>query len=451
MKRVNQPTPFARAKRAVLDAIICIDQAAPRFTRGTLALLERVVPPSTLRRKVTRLAQYLLALNALPAASHPVRQVHVARLGGKHYRVISPARVLELPPVEVRGEHTIAQAPRRPLEASYVARLDDARVYAPAMAVIVGKDLVQLSADTDLAAQPENYRRFFPTRWGRHHAAFEPYAQNLRSIPAGILVANRMGKNYFHWVMECMPRLLLARDAGLPQLPFVVSEIPEQCRELARLFGELVVVADDEVLAVGTLYVPYVPAYSPDAPSEIPLACYDDTYLPQLRREILERIGSLPARPPHRVLYVGRRGGTTLRRILNTDAVLEVIAGFDGEVVYPGELTLREQISAFMAADVVVGPAGAGFANMLFCRPGTTVIMLTRDRNVNPSHFGIAAHALGLRLICLAGFPEDPEDDDTHGSYFVDLPLLARTLEGLAPRSSADAFLTRDQGVGAEA
>jgi capsular polysaccharide biosynthesis protein len=441
---LNRPTLFARAKRAVLDLIIGIDRMAPRVTRGTLAVLERLVPPSTLHRKITRLGEYLLALQALPVARYPVRQVAVTAFGADRYREMSPARVLELPPVEVRGEHAITQAPRRPLEATYVARLDNARVYAPAMAVLVGNKLVQLSADTDLAAHPENYRRFFATRWGRQYATFNPRGENLRSIPAGILLANRMGKNYYHWVMECMPRLLLARDAGLPQLPFVVSEIPEQCRELARLFGELVVVADDEVLAVGTLYVPYVPAYSPDRASEIPLACYDDTYLPRLRREILERIGPLPDRAAHRVLYVGRRGGTTMRRILNTDAVVEEIAGFGGEVVYPGELTLREQIAAFMAADVVIGPAGAGFANMLFCRPGTTVIMLTRDRNVNPSHFGIAAHALGLRLICLAGFPEDPADDDTHASYFVDIPLLVRTLKELAPRQAAAPAALRD-------
>lgn len=451
MKSVNRPTPFARAKRAVLGAIIFVDQIAPRFTRGTLAVLERIVPRSALHGKITRLGQYLLALNALPAARYPVRQVHVARLAGAHYRVISPARVLERPPVEVRGQHAIIPAPPRPLEATYVARIDDARVHGPSMAVIVGGKLVQLSADTDLAAQPENYRRFFPTRWGRYHATFDPYAENVRSIPAGILVANRMGKNYFHWVMECMPRLLLARDAGLAQLPFVVNEIPEQCRELARLFGELVVVADDEVLAVETLHVPYVPAYSPDMPSQIPLACYDDTYLPRLRREILERIGSLPAREPHRVLYVGRRGGTTLRRVLNTEAVVDLVARFGGEVVYPGELSLREQIASFMTAEVVVGPAGAGFANMLFCRPGTTVIMLTRDRNVNPAHFGIAAHALGLRLICLAGFPEDPEDDDTHGSYSVDLALLEHTLEELAQQWNAGAYRTRGEGVGVEA
>lgn len=450
MSSVNRPKPLARAKRAVLDAIICVDQVAPRFTRGTLALLERIVPRSALHGKITRLGKYLLALNALPAARYPVRQVHVASLGGPNYRVVSPARVLELPPVEVRGRHAIIPAPPRPLEATYVARIDGARVHAPSMAVIVGRNLVQLSADTDLAAQPENYRRFFPTRWGRHHASFDPYADKLRSIPAGVLVANRMGKNYFHWVMECMPRLLLARDAGLAELPFVVNDIPEQCRELARLFGELVVVADDEVLAVGTLHVPYVPAYSPDMPSQIPLACYDDSYLPRLRREILERIGTLPSGKAHRVLYVGRRGGTTLRRILNTDAVVDVVAGFGGEVVYPGELTLREQIAAFMAADVVVGPAGAGFANMLFCRPGTTVVMLTRDRNVNPAHFGIAAHALGLRLICLAGMPEDPEDDDTHGSYFVDLPLLRSTLEEFTSADGAPVTHARD-GVIAEA
>jgi len=43
-------------------------------------------------------------------------------------------------------------------------------------------------------------------------------------------------------------------------------------------------------------------------------------------------------------------------------------------LVYLEELSVFEQAQMFNAAQVIVGPHGSGFANLIFARPGTPVI-----------------------------------------------------------------------------
>jgi capsular polysaccharide biosynthesis protein len=54
-------------------------------------------------------------------------------------------------------------------------------------------------------------------------------------------------------------------------------------------------------------------------------------------------------------------------------------------------LTWAEQINAFRGAKVVVGPHGAGLANLMFCRPGTTVVELFNRSYVNGLYWRLAA------------------------------------------------------------
>lgn len=48
-------------------------------------------------------------------------------------------------------------------------------------------------------------------------------------------------------------------------------------------------------------------------------------------------------------------------------------------VVFPAVSTLSQAISAFSSADIVVGIHGAGFQNLMFCKPGTTVVHMGYD------------------------------------------------------------------------
>ena len=78
-------------------------------------------------------------------------------------------------------------------------------------------------------------------------------------------------------------------------------------------------------------------------------------------------------RARHRRLLISR-ADAKFRRIVNEPAIAGLLAPLGFETIIPGALSLGDQIAAFRDATHVVGPHGAGLANILFCAPGTHVL-----------------------------------------------------------------------------
>ncbi|RVT95432.1 glycosyltransferase family 61 protein [Rhodovarius crocodyli] len=93
-------------------------------------------------------------------------------------------------------------------------------------------------------------------------------------------------------------------------------------------------------------------------------------------------------------LSVGRRGA--YRALEDEEALQEAMRQRGFEILYPESLSLPEQARHFREASVVVGPGGGGLFNAVFCRPGTSVILLE----------GKPGRAAGpLNLFASAGLP----------------------------------------------
>lgn len=74
------------------------------------------------------------------------------------------------------------------------------------------------------------------------------------------------------------------------------------------------------------------------------------------------------------------------------------------EVVDPGQLTIKEQIGIFSQCEAVVGPSGAAMANMLWCRPGTRIIILHSDHPFKKyPYWDALARACEAQITYLAG------------------------------------------------
>lgn len=74
-------------------------------------------------------------------------------------------------------------------------------------------------------------------------------------------------------------------------------------------------------------------------------------------------------------IYVSRRNAKT-RRVQNEDQVLHLLSRYGFEEVILEELSLAEQISLFSQAEIVVGPHGAGFSNLVFSTGATLIDIL---------------------------------------------------------------------------
>ncbi|ACA19288.1 Capsular polysaccharide biosynthesis protein-like protein [Methylobacterium sp. 4-46] len=128
------------------------------------------------------------------------------------------------------------------------------------------------------------------------------------------------------------------------------------------------------------------------------------------------------------------------RRIANFEEVAPVLARFGLDVVACGGLPAREQARLFRSARVVVGGHGSDLSNLLFCRPGTRVLVFESRFSVEAFlHRGLEqlCALLGLDYV-LKIVPTDGEAGPGAGTqarinqdYRIDPDDLARTLAAL--------------------
>lgn len=180
--------------------------------------------------------------------------------------------------------------------------------------------------------------------------------------------------NYGHFLIDCLPALAAAMHAGATErFPAIAPPLLPWHRELLslmlgdapqpRVIEAPLVRIKDAVFSTAMDHF----LHAPNAPLDL------------VRERILAATAIDPSAGPRKI-YVSRLG--SLKRVLVNEADLEEqLAARGFTIVKPETLSVREQVALFHQAEVVVAPAGAALANVLFCRPGAKVIEL------QPSNF----------------------------------------------------------------
>ncbi|NJK40026.1 MAG: glycosyltransferase family 61 protein [Oscillatoriales cyanobacterium RM2_1_1] len=199
------------------------------------------------------------------------------------------------------------------------------------------------------------------------------YVFDLETIPfkkktdssEAILLTLPWHHNFFHWMVEILPRLLLLDLAeDIQGLPLIVSQsAPGFVRESLNLAGYIDQVSFLEagVYKFKRLHIPTRLAESGDVS---PLA------IEWLNRKLTKP--DLEA-PRNRRIYVSR-ADAKLRYVINEVDVQNLLSGFGFETVEMSRYSLAEQIQIFQQAEVVVGSHGAAFAHIAFMNPGAVFI-----------------------------------------------------------------------------
>jgi hypothetical protein len=242
------------------------------------------------------------------------------------------------------------------------------------------------------------------------------------------------GANYAHCLLQSVPRLaLLERAFGWDADRFLlVDDAPAPMAEAIARVG----VPADRIMRVPRVDAPAYRCTTLRAATSPLTDEFGIAWAAEFLRSVFlsdER----PSTPAH--LYIRR--GVARRRVLNEQNVFAVLEPAGFTAVTLGGRPVCEQAALFANAEVVVASHGAALANLVFCRPGTTVIELLGP-NTATAAFARLAWRCGLDYHLIMGTePTVPSrwwtwqpDADTR----VDVVALRRCLEDLGLRSRAE-------------
>ncbi len=189
------------------------------------------------------------------------------------------------------------------------------------------------------------------------------------------VLGNRNSGNYYHWMNDILPRIQVLQKSGVPLNSirnFVINPLQHDFQfESLQRFGigrdRLVFCDESSYFDCEQLYIPLFGSNS--------LGKGLAPWTPAFLKDSFGT-GTRPA--ADRRLYVSRKHANG-RSILNEESLVLCLQKRGFECVHLEGLSITEQADLFGSASVILGAHGAGFTNIVFCQPETTIIELYKD------------------------------------------------------------------------
>ena len=194
--------------------------------------------------------------------------------------------------------------------------------------------------------------------------------------------------NYYHWMIDTLPRLLFLQRHYPDCRLLVPDPLPASARQTVAIFGfkHLLPLTQGTVVKLPQLAVPDYAACS---------GYQDAAVIQPVRETVLRALGLSGERPADgRRIYVSR-SRQPIRRLLNEAAIGPLLREYGFETVFFEDLTFEEQVRLLHGTSVLVGVHGANLTNMLFMAPHATVVELM---NVDPNAFNSCYYHLAFAL-----------------------------------------------------
>jgi capsular polysaccharide biosynthesis protein len=231
--------------------------------------------------------------------------------------------------------------------------------------------------------------------FGKHKLArlvkrFGPLSKQI--MPVACTISHGPWNNYYHWFIDILPRtwhLHKFHEEG--QIDLIVFDLKEEYKVIletllppnVRIFNS----SDKSWIRVKkAIFLPFI---SKDCCGSLPA-----DYLRFFRNKAFSLFG-IAAGDRTRKLYVSRKKADK-RRILNEEALLEIVTANGFETVFLEDLHIAMQAGLFNKACCIVAPHGAGLTNLLFCEPGTRVMEIFGGAMGNHQHYKCLAGSLQL-------------------------------------------------------
>lgn len=329
----------------------------------------------------------------------PSKQVSVAELASEH-----PEQVQLYSPgtAELLAEQAYAcvEAGRefeRTLTAelcptAFVAQIQDGLSFGRHCCAIgpAGKAVRETGFNLDgkVPNQGSSISSLRPRYWRRRlegDVTFRPWLPPKNRIEGRVALLNtRTSHNYFHWLIDILPRLMPLEKLGKNVDYYLVESLSEFQKQVLEFLGiergRIIQPHCRLLVEASELLVPSLPT---------------PTCLRDFGQFVTSKLGTQAQADIGKKIYITRRASSS-RAIANEDELISLLDADGFEVHAMEDYSLPQQATLVYQAQVILAAHGAGLANLIFARPGTDVIEIVSIDRYNATCYPRKSRILGL-------------------------------------------------------
>jgi capsular polysaccharide biosynthesis protein len=401
---------------------------SPNLRRWALEHLPNWIHPAMRDLEQNSYAVAGTALRLLPGTSRefgPPRQIAPTL---RHY---AEARPMQATYTELFPPHWMRRSPPRMVDAdlhpSFVGDLSRHTWSAGVGLIKDGRVLTSMGA---VIAPEDNFIADVSHTGGSGNARVHPIFSELRlprvsrteaTVAVLTMYASNIAGHYYygHWMLDTLPRLALLEKSGIGWDQLVVPQATRFQRDTLALLGidaSRLITERDLHIEAAKLVVPTLPGLPGNPPR---WAC---DYL---------RSRFLPLAPPSarsdRRIYISREKAKT-RHVLNERELMQALEKRGFEHVLLEDLPFLEQVRLLNESSFVVSPHSTGLTNLVFCRPGTSVIEVFSPRYVTACWWALA-NEVGLDYGYVLGLGKRGGAFRVHEDMMVNIPQMLQLLD----------------------
>ncbi len=152
-------------------------------------------------------------------------------------------------------------------------------------------------------------------------------------------------------------------------------------------------------------------------------------YLLDLCDRAWQAYNVFPHNGPRRI-YVSREDAEH-RKVRNEATIIQMLEQIGFTIVIPGSHTFEEQVRLFSKAEIVVGVHGAGLTNLLWTKPGATVVEIMPERLDDPGYRFLCNLKGHRHQVMLAEHFVHDRYGDAYGDAAIDESALLSIIKGI--------------------
>lgn len=122
------------------------------------------------------------------------------------------------------------------------------------------------------------------------------------------------------------------------------------------------------------------------------------------------------------------------RSIHNESALIDLLKKYDFQIIDDKSRSVKEQIEIYQNARIIIGPHGASFSNIIWCKPGAHLFELF-SATYTPDYFRYLAELMGLHYSAYCYGPLGTDDwvKGLEDNIYVDIEELDQCLNRILP------------------